>query len=329
MSNHTNDPFDFSAGLVFNILFLITPGLRLVGGIWMVSRIRKHRLLKGLRTSKALNGLATAFCVLALAEIFGDLGAAFFPFLLIAAGVVAYLLVSKKTEERVADMKACMSGAPAVSFDYVERSLGINEVQLKRYFKLMRQKNMLPATAYLDLNRRVIVLSPEGRGDVHEAEQPREERPHEERPREEASRENPADFETDSYTKILRQICHLNDEIADPVVSEKIDHIEATTANIFHLVKQDPERVKDIQSFLEYYLPTMLRLLNSYAKLEKQSASGENITSARHRIEGVMDKLVEGFDNELDRLFKREAIDITSDVNVLEKMMRMEGLTGK
>ena len=78
---------------------------------------------------------------------------------------------------------------------------------------------------------------------------------------------------------------------------------------------------------MEYYLPTTLKLLRQYARLERQPSSGENIASSRARIESILDKLVAGFEKQLDMLFKSDAIDITSDIKVLEKMMEMDGLT--
>ncbi|MEG1430721.1 MAG: hypothetical protein RSC89_04330, partial [Oscillospiraceae bacterium] len=59
-----------------------------------------------------------------------------------------------------------------------------------------------------------------------------------------------------------------------------------------------------------------------------QGIEGENITAAKDRIEGMMDRVVEGFEKQLDRLFQNAALDITSDVEVLEKMLNNDGLSG-
>jgi dTDP-4-amino-4,6-dideoxygalactose transaminase len=69
---------------------------------------------------------------------------------------------------------------------------------------------------------------------------------------------------------------------------------------------------------MDYYLPTTLKILRTYARLEAQEVDGENITATKERIEGMMDTVVEGFESQLDQLFRDEAIDITSDVQVLE-----------
>ena len=62
--------------------------------------------------------------------------------------------------------------------------------------------------------------------------------------------------------------------------------------------------------------------------LERQGIEGENIDGARERIESILDKLVSGFTQQLDQLFRADALDISSDIDVLETMMQRDGLTG-
>ena len=58
------------------------------------------------------------------------------------------------------------------------------------------------------------------------------------------------------------------------------------------------------------------------------SGGGENITAAMKRVEGMMDKVVEGFEKQLDKLFQDDAMDIATDVQVLERMLEKDGLSG-
>ena len=62
--------------------------------------------------------------------------------------------------------------------------------------------------------------------------------------------------------------------------------------------------------------------------MEAQGIEGENIRAAKERIEGMMDKVVEGFEKQLDKLFQDDAMDITTDVEVLERMLDKDGLSG-
>lgn len=143
-------------------------------------------------------------------------------------------------------------------------------------------------------------------------------------PREEAAPEPPKEVER--AEAVLTEIRALNDAIADPEMSRKIDRIGEITGNIFAYLREKPDKEGKLRSFLSYYLPTTLKILGSYAQLEAQGVEGENISAAKERIEGMMDKVVEGFEQQLDRLFQDDAMDITSDVEVLERMLEKDGL---
>jgi hypothetical protein len=174
----------------------------------------------------------------------------------------------------------------------------------------MLDSGLLP-TGYLDLSRDVLILSDEGIPD--EAPQP-EPTPEPEPPQ-------------DDYA-VLQEIRAVNDAIPDPVMSQKIDRIGEITGKILDYQRQHPNQSAQLRSFLNYYLPTTLKILRSYAQLDAQGVEGENISAAKARIEGMMDKVVEGFENQLDKLFQDSAMDISSDVAVLEKMLEKDGLSG-
>ena len=144
------------------------------------------------------------------------------------------------------------------------------------------------------------------------------------RPKEEPAEEPPREVER--AEAVLTEIRALNDAIEDPEMSRKIDRIGEITGNIFAYLREKPDKEGKLRSFLSYYLPTTLKILGSYAQLEAQGVEGENISAAKERIEGMMDKVVEGFEQQLDRLFQDDAMDITSDVAVLERMLEKDGL---
>ncbi len=132
----------------------------------------------------------------------------------------------------------------------------------------------------------------------------------------------------DQYTAILQQLRQVNDAIPDPVMTIKISRLEAVSARIFELAKQDPGKKAQLQKFMDYYLPTVLKLLNTYASLPAQDVQGENIADAKKNIERSMDLLVTAFENQLDKLFQSDALDVSADVAALEGMLNMDGLTG-
>lgn len=133
-------------------------------------------------------------------------------------------------------------------------------------------------------------------------------------------------WQDDEFEGKLRQIRRLNDEIDDEAVSARIDRIGELTASIFHVVREKPDRADEVKKFLNYYLPTTFKLLKSYSLMEKQSFQGENIASSRKKIEGILDQLIAAFEQQQDRLFRADALDVEADIEVLETMMAKDGL---
>ena len=127
---------------------------------------------------------------------------------------------------------------------------------------------------------------------------------------------------------LLQQLRQTNDAFPDPVMTAKISRLEAVSARIFELAKQDPGKKAQLQKFMDYYLPTALKLLNTYASLPAQDVQGENIADVKKNIERSMDLLVTAFENQLDKLFQSDALDVSADVAALEGMLNMDGLTG-
>ena len=133
----------------------------------------------------------------------------------------------------------------------------------------------------------------------------------------------------DELERTLNELYQLNMQIEDEAVSGRIDRIGELTGGIFRAVIENPEREGDVRKFMNYYLPTTLKLLRSYELMEEQSYQGENILASRKKIENVLDMLIAAYEKQLDRLFRNDALDIATDIDVLETMMAGDGLSSK
>lgn len=171
--------------------------------------------------------------------------------------------------------------------------------------------------AYLDMRRKCLVVS----------QRPPEPTPAP-APKPEKQPEKQTDMpERDQYQKILDELRRVNDAIPDEEMSDKISRLEAVSAKIFEQAKSDPDKLPQMRKFMDYYLPTSLKLLNTYAELDNQGVEGENISESKRRIEQTMDTLVKAFENQLDRLFASDALDVSTDIDVMQNMLRADGLT--
>ena len=212
----------------------------------------------------------------------------------------------KKKAGRYLRYRSLIGRKDSVSIESLAKAMPVPYRRACDDLQDMLERGFLPA-GYLDLEQQRLILSKDGLRE--EAPKPKPE---------------PKPAEDD----VLAQIKAVNDDIDDEVMSRKIDRIGEITAKILDYQRQHPDSQAELRSFLNYYLPTTLKILRSYAQMEEQGIEGENITSTKARIEGMMDKVVEGFEKRLDKLFSADAVDITSDVQVLEQMLQKDGLAG-
>ena len=127
----------------------------------------------------------------------------------------------------------------------------------------------------------------------------------------------------------LEAIKGSNDAIPGVEISKKISRLEVVIQKIFQRVEQHPELISDLRKFMDYYLPTTMKLLKAYEELDAQPVQGENIATAKREIEETLDTISTAFENLLDSFFKDTAWDISTDISVLQTMLAQEGLTKK
>lgn len=132
---------------------------------------------------------------------------------------------------------------------------------------------------------------------------------------------------SEELERTLNELYDLNEKIQDVPVSDRIDRIGVLTGSIFRVVIEKPERESDVRKFMNYYLPTTLKLLKAYSLMEAQSYQGENIKESRKRIEETLDMLIAAFERLLDKLFRDDALDIATDIDVLKTMVAGDGLS--
>ena len=128
--------------------------------------------------------------------------------------------------------------------------------------------------------------------------------------------------------KYLKQMREADIAIEDETVSLQIRRLEEICKKIFEFVAENPKKAPQIRKFMNYYLPTTMKLLSSYDKLEDTGITGTNISETMLSIERMMNTIVMAFEKQLDYLFADEAMDISTDITVLEGMLAQEGLTG-
>lgn len=118
----------------------------------------------------------------------------------------------------------------------------------------------------------------------------------------------------------------LNDKIPGEVISAKLDKLEALLKEIFRCVKLHPEQMPRMHELMDYYLPTMIKLVEAYEEYDRISEKGPDIVSAMSDIENTLDTINQAFIKLLNNLFKDSVWDVTTDAQVLKDILVQKGL---
>lgn len=131
----------------------------------------------------------------------------------------------------------------------------------------------------------------------------------------------------DRGNAFIAQIRGCNDAIPGEEISGKISRMELIVRRIFERAKAHPEIVPDLKKLMDYYLPMTIKLLNAYAEMDAQPVQGDTIQASKREIEATLDTLNLAFEKLLDSVFKDTALDVSSDISVLNTLLAQEGLT--
>ena len=125
----------------------------------------------------------------------------------------------------------------------------------------------------------------------------------------------------------IRRLRDMNDNIAGEEISAKLFRLENLLKEIFEGLKEHPEQAPQMKKFMNYYLPTTLKLVAAYEEFDDLSSQGEVIREAKAEIEKTLDTINSAFEELMNRMFRNTAYDVTTDAQVLQTMLAKEGLT--
>ena len=272
-------------------------------------------IVAGLGGFALLGGLGDA---IGSGSLLQELGTIFFSTGMLAGGLGLLLggWKMKRRARRFTKYLAAAGKKDSIDINRLAEAAEVSERKAERDLEIMVEKGLWGPEAYVDNTNDMLFRTHEAAAKYFDKKNPMRERF--------VSTPPQAD---EGFSGMLRNIRRANDRIADPTLSMKIDRLEEITSRIFKTIEDHPERRDKANTFLNYYLPTTQKLLDSYADFEEAGVSGANLTQAKARIERTMDNIVAGFEHQLDELYQAEAMDVDSDIRVMESMLRRDTST--
>lgn len=243
---------------------------------------------------------------------------------------IGYGVSLRKTLDRAKKYARICGEKMYARISQLASATGISERMVRKDIKKMLSKGYFPE-GYMDEEGTTLMLSESVYKDYDALKRQQETEAANARAAEAERLSQEAKSELDQMVEegmaAVDKLHKLNDDIPGEVISRKLYVLEDLLKQMFSRVREHPEQMDRMHKLMDYYLPTMLKLVEAYAEYDKVSAPGPEITQAKGEIENTLDTINDAFTQLLNNLFQDSVWDVTSDAKVLTTMLTQEGLT--
>ncbi|MBQ7841561.1 MAG: 5-bromo-4-chloroindolyl phosphate hydrolysis family protein [Lachnospiraceae bacterium] len=221
-----------------------------------------------------------------------------------------------------------------MEIDDLAARAGLSIKKVKKDLRIMLQNGTFPE-GHMDNQETVLVLKDELWDQYLTAQKGWEEKKRQEQEkvaaetgaeavRADSTAEQQIEKEGRSYMEKLRK---LNDEIPGEVISNKLYKLDDLLLRIFSVLREHPEKSQQMRKFMDYYLPTTVKLVEAYADFDRAGVQSDNILTAKTEIEKTMDTINQAFEKLLGDMYQDAAFEAAADARVLKTILAQDGYT--
>lgn len=259
--------------------------------------------------------------------------AVFIPFALLSAFLLGKGIIGSNRARRIKQYSTIWTGKQYVMIDDIESKVKWNRKRIMKDIHFLTQRDLIIG-AKLDEGETCLLLTDESKQQYENAMEAKRYREQEEAEKKalEEEMENASLEQKEIYRikkegqEYLKQLADIKMQISSSEVKMKIERMEVLAARIFVCASEHPESISQTDKLFKYYFPSVMKLLNAYKDMERQPIQGENIQKAQREIEESLDTINQALEKLFDEMFQNVAMDISSDIQVLEVMLRQDGL---
>ena len=219
---------------------------------------------------------------------------------------------------------------PVFTFAEIAAEVGRTEKQIKKDFRKMRARGWL-ADVHMDAGETCLMRGEDAWRLYLDSQKTQQQRAEEEAQRNRRL-QNPETASIERFreegAKTIRKIRAANDAIPGEEISKKLSRLENTCSRIFAYVEAHPAKLPETSKFMDYYLPTTLKLVEKYRQYEAMGFQPDNVKQTKAQIEDALENIDKAFKNLMESLLQEDTLDVSTDIVVLEKMLEQEGLSG-
>lgn len=125
--------------------------------------------------------------------------------------------------------------------------------------------------------------------------------------------------------EMLETIRRENIVITDETLSAQMDTLSDKCQQILRTVSEEPSKAPQVRKFMNYYLPTTLKVLANYRTMQQRGVSYQEMSQARESAVRCMNMVLTACQKQIDALHKENMLDISTDIDVMEQMLKRDG----
>ena len=125
--------------------------------------------------------------------------------------------------------------------------------------------------------------------------------------------------------EMLRTITKENAAIPDRELTDLMNNLSIKCEQIFRTVSECPSKAPQVRKFMNYYLPTTLKMLANYRTMQERGVSYGEMKEARETTIRGMNLILTACQKQIDNLHRDNMLDISTDIDVLEQMLKRDG----
>ncbi|BBF41648.1 hypothetical protein lbkm_0328 [Lachnospiraceae bacterium KM106-2] len=273
-----------------------------------------------------LAGLSIASSVL------GTIAGALLPFFVLSVGLIFRGNTLSKRVKRYRQYCSVLGKNTFCDLKEFEQQVGKSHKFVVKDIRMMIHKGMFPQ-GHLDDKASCFMLNHETYEQYLQTKERFEEHVKEKQEQEEneKKKEEMSELERtiEEGRRYITEIKLANDKIPGEEISRKLARLEEVIRKIFDCVKEHPEQLPELRKFMDYYLPTTLKLVKAYEDFDSQPIQGENIKKGKEEIGKTLDTINTAFETLLDSLYESTTMEVSSDISVLKTLLAGDGLTKK
>lgn len=122
----------------------------------------------------------------------------------------------------------------------------------------------------------------------------------------------------------IRQINEHSCRIQNGILKSRLKSISFTCDRIITEINKKPNSAFKTESFLEYYIPTVDRMMTKYEELERNHVRTEDALSYMNEVHNLLEDVERAFKAHLQSIIDSDKLEAAKELRVLEKVLQQE-----